>query len=120
MRILLDHCLPRQLAGLLPGHEVTPARRMGWDALLNGDLLRAAEQGGFECLLTGDRNLAYQQNLGSRKIAIVELSTNRVKVVRAQIATVIDALDRLQGGQYVQVILERPALRRRDDRTPEQ
>ncbi len=66
MRILLDHCLPHQIAGLLPGHEVTIARQMGWDALLNGDLLLAAEQGGFECLLTGDRNMAYQQNLGGR------------------------------------------------------
>lgn len=120
LRILLDHCLPRQIAGLLPGHEVMVARRMDWDALLNGDLLHAAEQGGFECLLTGDCNLAYQQNLGGRKIAIVELSTNRLKVVRAQIGTVIDALNRVQGGEYVQVMLEPPALRRRNYRMPEQ
>jgi hypothetical protein len=86
---------------------------MGWDTLLNGDLLKATKQVGFECLLTGDRNLAYQQNLTSRKIAIVELNSNRLKLIKEQISIVSDALNQIKFGEYCRFILERPALRRR-------
>jgi len=113
LRILLDHCLPRQLVGLLPGHDVSVAARIGWERLTNGDLLQAAEQAGFECLLTGDRNMAYQQNLAGRKIAIVALSTNRLNTVSTQINTLRDALRRLRAGGYLEVRLELPPLRRR-------
>jgi hypothetical protein len=37
--------------------------------------LTAAEGAGFELLVTADKNLAYQQNLKHRKIALVVLST---------------------------------------------
>jgi len=44
--------------------------------LSNGDLLAAAESAGFDVLLTTDLNLRYQQNLATRRIAIVALTTN--------------------------------------------
>lgn len=44
-----------------------------WDTLPNGELLRVAEEAGFDLLLTTDKNLAYQQNLKGRKIAILAL-----------------------------------------------
>ena len=46
---------------------------MGWTELKNGELLDAAEAAGFEVLITSDKNLRHQQNLSSRRIAIVEL-----------------------------------------------
>jgi hypothetical protein len=42
--------------------------------LANGDLLRIAEEAGFDVLLTADNNLAYQQNLKGRNIAILASS----------------------------------------------
>jgi hypothetical protein len=38
----------------------------------NGELLDAAEKEGFEVLVTADSKLKYQQNLKSRRIAIVD------------------------------------------------
>lgn len=43
----------------------------------NGVLLSAAEEAGFEALVTADKNIRYQQNLGSRTIAIVVLTQLR-------------------------------------------
>jgi hypothetical protein len=43
---------------------------------LNGDLLRPAD-GSFDVFVVADKNMRYQQNLGGRHIAIVELPTNR-------------------------------------------
>jgi len=47
----------------------TPLRSL---FLLEGVLYFQAA--GFECLLTGDTNIRYQQNLTSRRIALVVLS----------------------------------------------
>jgi hypothetical protein len=41
--------------------------------------LQAAEKDGFDVFLTTDTNLAYQQNLIGRKLAIVVLSRNNGK-----------------------------------------
>lgn len=69
MKISFDQNVPTKLARSLLLHQVTPARDLGWGELKNGFLLRAAENFRFECLVTCDRNLSYQQNLTSRKIA---------------------------------------------------
>ena len=74
MRVLFDNGVPRGLAAALRQHSVDETRAHGWDALKNGDLLTAAEAAGFEVFVTTDRNLKYQQNLASRRIAIVVLS----------------------------------------------
>lgn len=80
MRILFDQGTPVPLRKFLPGHVVKTAYQQGWSTLLNGDLLRVAEEAGFDLLLTVDKNLAYQQNLAGRKIGIVALSRNRWSV----------------------------------------
>jgi len=51
---------------------------MGWKSIKNGELLKLAEDG-FDLFLTSDQNLAYQQNLAGRRIAILELSTNKLR-----------------------------------------
>ena len=76
MKVLLDVCTPVQVRVALPGHEVQTAARMGWGELENGELLRVAEDSGYYLLIICDKNLCYQQNLASRKIAILELWTN--------------------------------------------
>ncbi len=75
MRVHFDQGTPAPLRKLLPGHEVATAYERGWSTLKNGELLAAAERDGFEVLVTTDSNLKYQQNLASRTIALVVLST---------------------------------------------
>src|SRR3979490_2866093 len=81
MLILFDHGTPRGIARALEGHTVKEARAQGWDTLSNGDLLDAAENAGFDVLLTTDKHPRHQQNLQSRKLAIVVLSKSRWSVV---------------------------------------
>jgi hypothetical protein len=61
MRILFDNGTPAPLIPFLEGHTVTKAKDAGWDKLVNGELLKAAEAAGFEVLLTTDKNMAAQQ-----------------------------------------------------------
>jgi hypothetical protein len=63
MRILFDQGVPRGLIASLVGHEVTEARKLKWERISNGALLKLAEDAGFDLLLTTDKNLRYQQNL---------------------------------------------------------
>ena len=65
----------------------------------NGELLDAAEKQGFEILVTTDTKLKYQQNLKSRRIAIVVLFTPSWPRVQQTIATVVGALDAASGGE---------------------
>ena len=73
MRVLFDNGTPRGVAAALTDHVVEEARARGWDTLRNGELLDAAEAAGFDVFVTTDRNLRFQQNLTSRRIAIVVL-----------------------------------------------
>jgi len=79
MKVLLDNCTPRPLKAFLTGHEVKTAHEMGWAALMNGELLAAAENE-FDLLITCDRNLRYQQNLTQRTIRLLD-RTNRCGTV---------------------------------------
>ena len=54
MRILLDECLPRELADELSGHDVRTVQQEGWAGLENGELLQRAAAT-FEVLLTIDK-----------------------------------------------------------------
>jgi len=75
VRILFDQGTPVPLRQSLTRHEVTTVYECGWSRLKNGELLETAEKRGFDVLVTTDSNLKYQQNLTSRRIAIVVLST---------------------------------------------
>ncbi len=93
MLILFDNNVPRGLARVLTGHIVREARDRGWATLKNGVLLRVAEEAGFDLLVTADKNIQYQRNLESRKIAIIVLSQlrwRRVRRVLAEIAAVVN------------------------------
>jgi hypothetical protein len=43
----------------------------GWSGLKNEELLNAAEEAGFELFITADQELSCQQNLKSRKMAVL-------------------------------------------------
>jgi len=104
VRILPDESLPRQLAGLLTGHDVTTVPRAGWAGLRNGELLLRAD-GEYEVFITGDRGLMYQQNLGHLRLRIVLIVApdNRVETITALAPLVLQAIQRAQPGQVEQV-----------------
>ena len=112
-RILLDTNMPTGLRAVLSDHEVVSAPKMGWGALENGELLAVAEADGFDMLITGDKNIAYQQRITGRRIAIIVLSTNHWPSVRAQQKLVVDAVEAAIAGSYAEVRLRPPPLIRR-------
>ena len=88
MLVLFDQGTPVGIRDSLHGHVVKTASQQGWSTLLNGELLRRAEGARFDLLLTSDKNLAYQQNLSGRKIAIVVLGQNRWRLIRPMLETI--------------------------------
>lgn len=108
MRVLFDVNTPRKLRPLLNHHEVITAQEQGWYKLANGDLLRAAEAAGFDVLVTADQSIAYQQNLQSRQLALVVLSTNAWRVLRWHAEKIAAAVDTATPGSYAFVEMPPP------------
>ncbi len=104
MRILLDESVPRQLAPLLTGHQVSTVPQQGWAGIKNGDLVRRAE-GCFDVFITGDRNLQYQQNLTGVEIGIVVLAavTTRLNDLLPLIPAALQAIETIRPGEVVRV-----------------
>ena len=88
---------------LLAQHEVATAYERGWSKLNNGELLDAAEKEGFGVLVTTDANLRYQQNLASRKIAIVVLTTPSWPRIQRAVDRILRAIERAAPGSYTEV-----------------
>jgi hypothetical protein len=93
---------PPKTRKYLPGHEISTAYQQGWDKLLNGELLRAAELAGFDVLLTTDQNLGYQQNLAGR-IAVVALGKNRRSLIQPEVDRIAQAVTGAAPGSYTMI-----------------
>ena len=105
MQILFDQGTPVPLRRSLTGHVVATAYELGWSTVTNGDLIRLAEQEGYELLITTDTNLRYQQNLRSRSIAILVLTTTswpRIRQFTTEIQAVVDAISE---GDYQELLI---------------
>ena len=98
MRVLFDQGTPVGILNSLPEHFVRTVRQQGWSTLLNGELLRAAEEAGFDVLLTTDKNIAYQQNLSGRRIAVVILGKSRWKQIKPVLQRVAGAVSAARPG----------------------
>ena len=103
MRVLFDQGTPAPLRLQLSHHEVATAYERGWAKLTNGELLDAAESSGFGVLVTTDTNLKYQQNLKSRRIAIVVLSTTSWPRIQSAVPEVMRAVDASTEGGYTEL-----------------
>ena len=86
MRVLFGQGTPIPLRGLLRQHEVITVHERGGSTLKNGELLDSSEKEGFGVLVTADANLKYQQNLTSRRFAIVALTTTSWPLVRSRLS----------------------------------
>lgn len=107
MLVLFDNGTPRTLARyLISEHTVTEARARGWEELSNGELLTLAEAAGFEVLVTTDKNLAYQQNLTGRKIAVVTLGLGRWSLIKRHVAEVVATVKAATPGSYIEVKID--------------
>jgi hypothetical protein len=103
MLVLFDHGTPAPLIPFLEGHTVTKAKDVGWDKLVNGELLNAAEEAGFDVLLTTDKNIAAQQNLKSRRIAIVVLGNSQWRIVQRYVRRIAASVNAATPGSYTEV-----------------
>lgn len=100
MRVLLDECIDRRLAGSLAWYEVKTVAQMGWSGIKNGELLVLAEAA-FDVFITVDRNLSFQQNLPKFNIAVVILHapSNRLADLRPLIPKVLSILPTVSKGE---------------------
>ena len=99
MKILLDECVPWPMHRLLTSHECSTAQRHDWGGIKNGRLLQLAEKE-FDLFITSDQNVRYQQNLAGRRIAILELSTNKLRRIEAAMALIQSAIASIRPSEF--------------------
>jgi hypothetical protein len=100
LKVLFDQGTPVPLRTHFTSLHVSTAYELGWATLKNGELLAAAESNGFEVFVTTDTNLAYQQNLSKRKIAIVVLSTTSWPRIQKSVAAIVNVIDAATPNSY--------------------
>ena len=101
MRILLDECLPKDLAGELPGHVVKTVPQAGWESISNGKLLGLiAASSKFDLFLTVDKNLPQQNKTRTLPFAIVVLraKSNRLPHILPFAPEILRRLPEFQPG----------------------
>ncbi|MBV9735604.1 MAG: hypothetical protein JO209_06815 [Acidisphaera sp.] len=102
-RILLDQNVPYPIRTLFPDREVKTAYQMGWNALGNGELLRAAEAEDFAVMVTCDQNIRHQQNMATRRVGLVVLSTNNWNILRDRADDIRRSVEELAPNGYAYV-----------------
>ncbi|MCQ8780807.1 DUF5615 family PIN-like protein [Mangrovibrevibacter kandeliae] len=100
-RVLLDEGVPRLLASALNerGHQVDYFPN-ALKQMPDGDLLDHALANGYDCLITADKNMAHQQSLSGRPIAVLVLPTNNWPRVRRLVRFIATALFDLSPGEF--------------------
>ena len=99
MRVILDESVPIQTARFLSDHDFTTVQREGWAGIGNGDLLNLVD-GKFDVMVLADKNLRYQQNLASRRIALVELPSNRWPILERMSKQIAESVNNSRPGSY--------------------
>ena len=102
MTVLLDESVPRVVKTRLSQFDIKTVQEMGWAGIKNGELIAKAEER-FQVLITADKNLRYQQNLSSRRLAIIILPTNRVPEVTALLPAIVDAINMAAAGLFIEI-----------------
>ena len=93
--MFLYECIDWRLARDIVGHDVKTARQMGWTTIQNGALLTLASQH-FDVFMTLDRNLSFQQNLGS--FVVLNARTSRLTDLKPLIPDLLAAIESVPSG----------------------
>ena len=99
VKILFDENVPYPLKKFLAGHVVSTVQECGWRGVGNGELLNLAEES-FDVFILADKNMRYQQKTAGRRIAIVELPTNRWPLLVPLAGRIAEAVDGAREGDY--------------------
>jgi hypothetical protein len=100
MTILFDQGTPVPLRDALVGHTVETAYERGWSTFGNGALLDAADAASFDVLITTDQNLRHQQQLATRRMAVIVLPTTRWPEIQQHTSEVVAAIATIRPGDY--------------------
>lgn len=92
--VLIDECVPRRLTRDFPKGTAVHVRDLEWTGLKNGRLLAAMREKGLTVLVTVDKNLSFQQNLGTTGIAVIVMHaiTNRRPDLAVLVPRVLEML----------------------------
>ncbi|MGC2364875.1 MAG: hypothetical protein WA555_07680 [Candidatus Sulfotelmatobacter sp.] len=103
--MLPDECVPRKLRSRLTGHECRTVPEEGLAGKRNGELLSLAEKAGFDVFLSLDRGIEFQQNLQSRRVAVlvVRAASSRLADLLPHVPKILKMLQSLRPGQVVSV-----------------
>ena len=103
MRILIDECLPRELADELVGHEVKTVQQAGWAGLSNGELLEKVS-GSFEVFLTIDKRIESERNVpGDVALITVRAHSNRIQDLRPLLPELLRVISETLPGKSARV-----------------
>jgi predicted nuclease of predicted toxin-antitoxin system len=109
LKVLLDNNMnPRIYRLLRERHEVHHAAHLGWAALANGKLLKAASTAGFQVMITADKSIPDEQNLSKFPIALVILPANDWPWMELASQRIVAAVESTTAGQYSRLSLKSP------------
>jgi hypothetical protein len=112
MLILFDQQRHSRSTSFFPATSSKPLTNKGGAHFSTAIYFALPRKSGFDLLLTADKNLAYQQNLSERRIAIVALGENRWSLIEPElgrIAAIVNAA--LPGSYYLINIPSKPRLK---------
>jgi hypothetical protein len=71
----------------------------GLEKRQDGELLTLAEAQ-FDLFVTSDQGLAYQENLCGRRIASLQISTNKLRLIEAAAAQLREAIETISSAEF--------------------
>lgn len=102
VKVVIDEGVPRQLVQALRERGLEADRfNKNWRETSNGALIALVESAGYDVLLTNDKNIADQQSLKGRSIAVVALPLNRRSAVMGRIDDIADTVSQAKPGQHI-------------------
>ena len=101
MRVLVDNCVPRQIAVMIVDHKVSTTAMLGWEKLKDGALLDAAN-GICDVFLTLDKGIRFQQRLDHRSFGIVLMraKSSRIEYLSPLLPELQQLLLTVEPGQF--------------------
>jgi hypothetical protein len=100
----LDESVPWPLNELLPAHDCVSVQRRGWTGIKNGELLELAVAE-FDLFITSDQGIRYQQNLAEFRIAILQLSTNDIRRIRAAADVIRSTIAAIGANEFRELVI---------------